>query len=1316
MKTLKKALCLVLAFVMVMGLGVSALADSNATGIELDESSVTLYLGTAKATAKLGATLRPTGATGDITWTSSNEKVVTVSSGTDNTEATIKAVAAGSATVTASVTGYGGKEYTATCSVTVASDALDSFTLLDSDKKSAGEINVGDELSLSAVAAYKSGVKVTTGFAFASSNYKVADVDDEGNVTGIKGGTAKITAEYAVGSSIEKAEYTVTVNNASTITVSRKDGESDKTMMAGETMALEAEVLDKDGKTAVYNDITWSSNNTAVASVDEDGVVTAKKAGTVTISAKTGAATGSFKISVTAQSLTGVSLDAKTLKVYPGGYGELTATVSPEGLPSSEYDVSWKSADETIAKVYQVSSSDNKNITIKGIAVGETTVTVTVTDKTDKTKKFTADCKVTVGALEDVNVTTEATVGTSISMSNIASTLKSKFSSYYDANIAADAAIKFTGITGAAYGTLYKGSSAVSSGSEYSFSDLSGMTFTPKTQGSWAADYTVTSGSMTMSGTITVKVSSASSVTVTVNLNSSDEYDFTSDETEDEISAYQAIVNAVYNKTRVSSFSIKFGTAPSSRYGVLYTSDSASTEVVANRTYTLASLKNFHFVPDTGSTYTRSFTAVNSSGTTLCEGTLKLVIGDGSSATVTVRLDNSKTYTFGDETEKDDSAVDLIYKAAGKTLSYIMFGSVKSGDDVGTLYADSDETKIKSRYEFYYDSDDVDEDDGDQYALEDVCFEPEKAGTYKVEFTAYTSKGKEILTGTIGIVVPKDGGSSDVKFDLGVNMLVNDDMDFDEDMFEEFFKNAKSSTYKLAYVTFDKIEGSGSFAGDDVDFDEDSKKYDSYKFYTSSYGGSTKNQEMLDDLTFSSPRTAGYTAIEFTCYGGTSSTSTNTKVSGVLYIFYTKGKVESVSYSVKSSSTTALDEDDFLSVYKKAMSSSSSTTKFSVVLMGIPSKGTLYYDYSSSKKGTALTSKNYNDYELFVNGGKSDDSVESITYVPSGSAGTYSVNYVAYSSAGTPLYIGTIEFKYGSSTLSSTISCGPEGYTFKLSDFYTSSDSDPVASLYFTQPSTGALYLNYANGRGTAVASSTKLYTIYATNGSYPVTSLTYIPKAGASGNVVINYTATTSSGKINTGSVTMAVSTKTSSSQFKDVTSSGVGSWAAASVDYAYKWGLVNGTAAGVFSPNDTMKRAQLVTILYRAAGSPSVTGISNAFKDVSSGAYYYNAVLWASKNGIVTGTSTTTFNPDGNVTREQVATFLYRFAKYTGMSVTNSGSLSGYTDYASVSSYAKDPMTWAVARGFITSTSTTSKVLSPTSTATRAQVAVMLHRFLTY
>ena len=167
---------------------------------------------------------------------------------------------------------------------------------------------------------------------------------------------------------------------------------------------------------------------------------------------------------------------------------------------------------------------------------------------------------------------------------------------------------------------------------------------------------------------------------------------------------------------------------------------------------------------------------------------------------------------------------------------------------------------------------------------------------------------------------------------------------------------------------------------------------------------------------------------------------------------------------------------------------------------------------------------------------------------------------------------------------------------------------------------------------------------------------------------------------------------------------------WYADAVQYVFANGLMAGTSDTTFSPNATTTRAMIVTILYRLEGTPAVTG-TTAFTDVAAGQYYADAVAWAAQNGIVSGTSATTFSPDGVITREQMAAILYRYAQYKGYDVTAKADLSVFTDAAQVSTYATDAMAWANASGLISGTSATT--LSPAGSATRAQVATILMRF---
>lgn len=167
---------------------------------------------------------------------------------------------------------------------------------------------------------------------------------------------------------------------------------------------------------------------------------------------------------------------------------------------------------------------------------------------------------------------------------------------------------------------------------------------------------------------------------------------------------------------------------------------------------------------------------------------------------------------------------------------------------------------------------------------------------------------------------------------------------------------------------------------------------------------------------------------------------------------------------------------------------------------------------------------------------------------------------------------------------------------------------------------------------------------------------------------------------------------------------------WAHDDITYVYENDLMNGTDGCLFSPESTTTRAQVVTVLYRLAGQPAADW-ENPFWDVPASAWFHDAVTWAWENDITGGVSSTHFGAGNAVTREQLATFLYRYAQDQGYDTSARADLSGYSDAGLVSSYATEALSWANATGLITGT--TGTTLSPQGSATRAQVATILSRF---
>ena len=168
---------------------------------------------------------------------------------------------------------------------------------------------------------------------------------------------------------------------------------------------------------------------------------------------------------------------------------------------------------------------------------------------------------------------------------------------------------------------------------------------------------------------------------------------------------------------------------------------------------------------------------------------------------------------------------------------------------------------------------------------------------------------------------------------------------------------------------------------------------------------------------------------------------------------------------------------------------------------------------------------------------------------------------------------------------------------------------------------------------------------------------------------------------------------------------------WFYDAVTYVYSEGMMDGVSDTQFAPNSNLTRGMVVTMLYRLEDEPRVTG-SSGFDDVASGAWYADAVTWAAENGIVNGVSDAEFAPNDNITREQLAAILYRYAEHNDYDVSGRDDLSEFTDRDSISGYALDAMRWAVDEGLITGVTDTT--IEPLGTATRAQAATMFMRFM--
>ena len=440
----------------------------------------------------------------------------------------------------------------------------------------------------------------------------------------------------------------------------------------------------------------------------------------------------------------------------------------------------------------------------------------------------------------------------------------------------------------------------------------------------------------------------------------------------------------------------------------------------------------------------------------------------------------------------------------------------------------------------------------------------------------------------------------------------------------------------------------------------------------------------VSKMVYRPTRTTGTHTIRYAAYDGSAQIAT-----GTINVMTSASTVE---YHISANEKQQMVVSDFQRVYGSGLS----TVTFGT---NSDNRGALYKGSttSSGKVGSEAysvsTGSNLLKNVCFIAGSTTSKYTVTIPFTANGSSGQMNGQLVVYVN--------------DTHTLNST---GASFRSMGIAGELTPENATGSTYITIDRVVGGKLYSSYTSIKNcTALTSkdfgSTKFYF----SGSGSLDNLYILPLADSK-SVEVSYTIDGST----KGTLSFKVNQQTASNQFTDV--SGSYKWAANSVDFMYMNDIIKGNNTKnpkLFGPGAKMTRAMLVTVLYRAAGEPTVTGITNKFTDNKQGQYYYNAVLWASNMGIVNGATATTFDPNGNVTREQIAAILYR---YEG-SPTVTGSLSGYPDQAQVSSFAVTAMQWAVGTGIITGvTSGGRTTLSAKGNATRAQVAVMLHRFLTF
>lgn len=603
--------------------------------------------------------------------------------------------------------------------------------------------------------------------------------------------------------------------------------------------------------------------------------------------------------------------------------------------------------------------------------------------------------------------------------------------------------------------------------------------------------------------------------------------------------------------------------------------------------------------------------------------------------------------------------------------------------------------------------------------------------SFTVKATVYDASGNKLAEQTTSSITLKPAAiasKDDVSYELNGDGVSFDADDFKAAITATFGRN--SFVDSLDYVYFAKptngtIYTSTSYTTSSYVLSNNTRCYVSYRS-----GSATE----LDDLYFRPTKTGIGGSATYTAYNSDG----NVIATGKVTIGSETGEIK---YFTSSGGSVTFDEDDFEKFVDDYYSKSNAylryvtfdTDKVTYSKSGSSTRyGSLYV--SSSRSADEITSrrdyKAYYGYSASSNRGAYDIDLDEVTFKTGTSTDTYTVKipfkaYYARTSSGTP---GTDDYVAGTVIVevNDAKTIGMVGVDFDeidAADLVKDAFDEDVEYVMFTLPlsTEGTLYYNFssivATNYGHLVSTRNEYYLKSGKSSNYELENIYFLPAADCPDTITLSYVAYDKNDKVLTenkgkGTIVLKVGKKNASSYFADVTSTQA-SWAADAVDFLYyfnmsKGGGKNASGRTVFKYNDNMTRAELVTMLYRFVGEPSVAGYTNSFTDVKDkSAYYYNAVLWASHEGVVKGTGNK-FNPSGKVTREQIAAILWRY----GGQKSSSKSLYSFTDYSKVSTYAETAMRWAVENGYVKGAN---GYLNPQGNATRAEVAVMLHRFLT-
>lgn len=1140
-------------------------------------------------------------------------------------------------------------------------------------------LTVGQKVTLVATVTPDNATDKTV--TWSSSDNNTASVSDNGEVTGVAAGTATIYAKC--GNNVE-ARCNVTVNPQNVPVTDIKITASATTLVVGKEVTFTATVTPEN---ATDKTVTWSSTTPAVATVDQNGKVKALTAGTTYIKAEAGEKSDSVTVTVVENNIVAVNTatQSKTLD-----YGKTLAQVKAE-LAKIEWSVKYGNETNKIDGTATIPASGWTSANFVEKKAGQFAFTGSFGTGLDVTVNVTIS-QGTVSSVPSLSFTVyKGTLKDTV----IAKTLPSKV----NVTLTGGATEEFSiGTNGDFHWECANYNAATPA--TYIFTAVA------NTNDAAVAHFAnVSMNGKTITAQVTVSAAYNLPISETLYYNRS-----TSTSINLESTVRDAVNAAIKTRLGVTTTSVAYKnmvsmTCDKNTYGKLGTGTYAYT-------YTADSSK---FTTSRTMQETFTYSALDTDGVTY-SGTITLTI-------------TSSTFDVSDATSTSDpivyfkdgiaSKIADAYKARyGSTPTYIEFGSIgRNDDELGELRDGNGDSVEDGTYTFSSKDEDYD-------SVANIYFVPTGVGgTFDIEYTAYSgsSKRSSSMTGTISIKC--DEMLVVWLSDMGAGETQNLSASAIQEQVTEIL-----DTNKISY-TLDTVSLNRPSTG--TIYDGSNKKI------------TTKNvdAEDLDDYTYEAPAkvtSANLVTIRFSVKCKPDSGKSSKTASGVMLFNLTK-KAD-ITITAPANDAAVLGTDVFQTYFEKNASSTyrKNYDACYVVFSGAPNSNTSGYLYDGYKSGiingSKIKSPNGKKFALTDISAYDKNAYDlSNTYYVPGSrnctGGTFEIygvksgTTIKSSTRFTKLCEGSIDYVVGSAAAAITGTINASNYMQMTPSAFTKTNKNASYVVFTAQPTGGKLVYNYNRttpGVVKEISLNTPYYITYsAANANYYLGYVSFVPAytavKGVTSVIDIPCTIYSSSKTGTAASVKISVVSATKSAKFTDV---GVAYMPYAdSIDFLYNCGITTGTSTtgSLYNPSGSVTRGEWITMLYRAAGSPKMSN-KIPFTDVTATNSYswcYDAVRWAYQNNICQGTGATTFSPAMKLDRQQIVTFMYNYAvKYNGGNGAGS-SINGYTDSASVASWAKAPMEWAVKNQYYTVVGTR---LQPTDSANRAEVALYMHRLLTY